>query len=422
MPVRRTGLWAHTDFLNLWAAQTTSIFGTLIGSLALTFTAVIWLDAGALEVAILALCQTVPPFVVGPIAGVWADRVRRRPLMIAADIGRAGALATIPVAALLDALVIEHLYAATVITSTFSVFFAVAYEAHLPSVVGRDRLVEGNSKMAASASAVEIGSFGIVGWLVQLLTAPGAIAIDAASFVASALFLRRIRAEEPAPRPAAEREPVLREAIAGGRAVAGNGLLLTLLCGSVFLELSSRMVSVLYAVYLVDDVGFQPGALGMVFAIGGAMSLVGAWVASRPAVVRRLAWAMPAAVFIRVGGMLMMPLAVSVSPLGYFFLVANQLITDPAWMFYEIHETSLRQQVTTDAFLGRVNATMRFAGFGAALAGTGLAGLIGELASARAGLFAAVAIASAAGLVLLLAPAFRRNLPPAAPVAVATTT
>ncbi len=411
MRIQRTGLWAHSDFLNLWAAQSASVFGTLIGGLALTFTAIIWLDAGAAEVAGLALCQTVPPFLIGPFAGVWVDRVRRRPLMISADVGRAAALATIPIAALLDVLVIGHLYVVTVVTSTLSVLFAVAYEAHLPAVVGREHLVEGNSKMAGSASVIEIGSFGIAGWLVQLLTAPGAIVIDAASFVWSAVFLRRIGAEEPSPKPAVEREHVLREAIAGGRAVAANGLLLSLLSAAIILELGSRMISVLFAVYLVDDVGFEPGVLGMVFAVGGATSLVGAWVASRPAVVRRLGWALPMAVFIRASGMLCMPLAASVSPLGFAFLVANQLITDPAWMFYEIHETSLRQQVTSDAFLGRVNATMRFGGFGAALLGTGLAALIGEVAGAREGLFTAVAITSIAGFVLLLAPAFRRNLP-----------
>ena len=117
----------------------------------------------------------------------------------------------------------------------------------------------------------------------------------------------------------------------------------------------------------------EPGILGMIFAVGGLTSLAGAWVASRAWVLRQLGPAMPASLFIRAAGMLCMPLAASVSPLGVLFLVANQLITDPAWMFYEIHETSLRQRLTSDEFLGRVNATMRFAGFGAALAGTGLA-------------------------------------------------
>jgi hypothetical protein len=407
----RSGLWAHHDFLKLWAGQTTSIFGTLIGGLALTFTAVIWLDAGPAEVAILSLCQTVPPFVIGPFAGVWVDRVRRRPLMVAADIGRAAALATVPAAALFDVLRIEQLYAVTAVTSSLSVFFAVAYEAHLPALVGRHHLVEGNSKMAASASAVEIGSFGIAGWLVQLLTGPGAMAINAVSFVTSALFLRQIRTPEPPPRPVDEREHVLREALDGARAVRANGLLVTLLLAAIVLEFGSRPVSVLYAVYLVNDVGFNPGVLGMIFAVGGAMSLVGAWVASRTPVVRRLGWALPVSVFIRAAGMLCMPLAASVSPIGFFFLVANQLITDPAWMFYEIHEVSLRQRVTRDEFLGRVNATMRFAGFGAAFAGTGLAAAIGEMAGARAGLFTAAGVTASAGLLLVLSPALRRHLP-----------
>jgi hypothetical protein len=404
----RTGLWAHRDFLNLWAAQVASVFGSLIGGLALVFTAIIWLDAGAGQVAILALAQTVPPFLAGPFAGVWADRVRRRPLMVAADLGRAAALATIPLTALLGALHIWQLYAVAAVTSTLTVLFAVAYEAHLPVLVGRDHIVEGNTKMSASASVAEIGSFGLAGWLVQLLTAPGAVLVDAASFAWSALFIRRIQSPEPAPRPAAEREHVFREALAGASAVFGHPALTSLLAAAFFLEMASRMFGVLYAVYLVDEVGFEPGFLGMVFAVGGVTSLAGAWAASRPVMTRRLGIAMPVALAIRAAGMLFMPLTIAVSPLGYVLLVANQLVTDPAWMFYEIHETSLRQRLTSDELLGRVNATMRFAGFGAALAGTGLAALIGELAGVRDGLFAAVAATFVAAIVLVAFPVTRR--------------
>jgi hypothetical protein len=196
------------------------------------------------------------------------------------------------------------------------------------------------------------------------------------------------------------------------KAVAAQPLLLSLLVASLFLELASRMTSVLYAIYLVDDIGFEPGVLGLIFAIGGATSLVGAWIASRAWVLGRLGIAMPVALFIRAAGTLCMPLAAAVSPAGYLFLVANQLVTDPAWMFYEIHETSLRQRITDDALLGRVNATMRFAGFGAALAGTGLAALIGELADARTGLFTAVAITAVGGVVLALSPLGRMGRGP----------
>jgi predicted MFS family arabinose efflux permease len=261
--------------------------------------------------------------------------------------------------------------------------------------------------MSASASVAEIGSFGVAGWLVQLLTAPGAILVNAVSFAWSALFIRRIQAPEPVPRPAAEREHVFREALAGASAVLRHPALTSLLAAAFFLEMAGRMFGVLYAVYLVDDVGFEPGFLGMVFAVGGITSLAGAWVASRPGVARRLGVGLPLAVAIRAAGMLFMPLTVAVSPLGYVLLVANQLVTDPAWMFYEIHETSLRQRLTSDELLGRVNATMRFAGFGAALAGTGLAALIGELAGAREGLFAAVAATAVAALVLLAFPVTR---------------
>ncbi|MCA9821170.1 MAG: MFS transporter, partial [Dehalococcoidia bacterium] len=332
MRFRRTGLWAHHDFLNLWAGQTVSVFGTLVGMLALQFTAVLWLDAGAIELAILFLCGIVPPFVAGPFAGVWVDRVARRPLLIGADIGRAALLATVPIAAVFDVLVIEQLYAVLVVTSTLSLLFTIGYEAYLPSVVGPKHLVEGNAKMSASFSLAEIGSFGIAGWMVQLLTAPGAIVLDAVSFVWSAKFLARVKADETrAPTEAHAPPPnIWREVSEGIRTVAGNGVLRALLIANMFTEAGSKMISVLYLLYLVDVLGFSAGVLGMIFAVGGATSLAGAWVAARPDVYRRLGPAMVVAALMRAAGTLFMPLTPGVSTLGASSLVANQLVTDPS--------------------------------------------------------------------------------------------
>ncbi len=414
MRFRRTGLWTHPDFLNLWAGQTVSIFGTLIGLLALRFTAVLWLDAGAIELALLTLCETVPPFLIGPFAGVWVDRVARRPLLIGADIGRAAALVTVPLAALFDVLTVEQLYAVLIVTSTLSLLFTVGYEAYLPTVVGPKNLVEGNAKLSASTSVAEIGSFGVAGWLVQLLTAPGAVVLDAASFIWSAVFLARIKTSETRalPQPHAPPPNIRRELSEGFRAVAGNAMLRALLIANMFTEAGSKMISVLFLLYLVNDAGFAAGVLGMIFAVGGATSLIGAWAAARPSVYRALGPAMATTAFTRAIGTLFMPLTVSVSPLGVSSLVANQLVTDPSWMFYEIHEVSLRQSVSAEAMRGRVAATMRFTGFAAAIVGAGIAALAGETIGARGGLFLAAALMAISGVVILFSPVVKLKREP----------
>ncbi|MGD9932573.1 MAG: MFS transporter [Dehalococcoidia bacterium] len=414
MRFRRTGLWNNPDFLNLWAGQTVSIFGTLIGLLALRFTAVLWLDAGAIELALLTLCETVPPFLIGPFAGVWVDRVARRPLLIGADIGRAIALITVPIAALFDILTVEQLYAVLIATSTLTLLFTIGYEAYLPSVVGPKNLVEGNARLSASTSVAEIGSFGVAGWLVQLLTAPGAVVLDALSFIWSAVFLARINTTETraAAEPHAQPPNIRRELSEGFRAVAGNSILRALLVANMFTEAGVKMISVLFLLYLVDDAGFSAGLLGMIFAVGGITSLAGAWVAGRPDIYRRLGPAMVITAFARAAGTVFTPLATGPTALGVSSLAANQLITDPSWTFYEIHEVSLRQSISAEALRGRVAATMRFTGFAAAIVGTGIAALAGETIGARGGLFLAAGLMAISGVVILFSPVVKLQREP----------
>jgi MFS family permease len=215
------GLWQHPDFVRLWAGQTISVFGSLITGTALPFTAILALDASAFEVGLLAASRTVPSLLIGPFAGVWADRLARRPLMIAADLARAVLLATIPLAYAFDALHIEQLYAVAFATGALTMIFDVAYQSYLPSLVTREELIEGNSKLQATSSVAEFGAFSLGGWLVQILSGPLAILIDAVTFVFSALFVRAIRAPEPAVAavPAEGRPGVGREFVEGLRAV-----------------------------------------------------------------------------------------------------------------------------------------------------------------------------------------------------------
>ncbi len=414
IPYPNTGLWRHGDFLRLWTGETISIFGTLVGGFALKLTAIIWLGAGAGQLALLQVCEIVPAFLLSLTAGVWVDRLPKRPVMIATDIVRFAALATVPAAALLDLLTIAQLSLVLLVTSAMRVFFDVAYEAYLPTLVEREQIIEGNAKLTASASVAEVGGFGAAGWLVQLISGPGAVFVDAVSFLFSAFFLGRIRRPEPPPVPTHEREHWVREAVEGIRVVNSNGVLRGLAAVNLLTQFAIGIIGVSFLVYLTKDLDFEPGFLGLIFGIGGVTSLFGSFVASRPGIYRALGPALVAALFIRAVGTSFMPLASSVSVLGFAFLMLNQVVTDPAWMFYEIHEVSLRQSVTPQRLLGRVNATFRFSGFGANLVGIGAAAAIGELSSARAALFTAVVCMFVSGVVLLLSPVARIISPMAA--------
>src|SRR5215213_2045287 len=196
-PLTLGGLWRHVEFRRLWAAQSASLFGSEITALALPLMAVLLLDASPAQMGFLAAAGTAPFLLCSLPAGVWIDRRQRRPVLIAADIARAVLLLSIPLMASRGILRIEQLYAVTFVVGVLGVFFEVAHYAYVPSLVGRESVVEGNSKLQISYSAAEAGGPGVAGLLVQFISAPGDIAIDAISFLVSAVLLRRIESPEP---------------------------------------------------------------------------------------------------------------------------------------------------------------------------------------------------------------------------------
>ena len=193
------GLWRHGDFLKLWSAETISQFGSTIDDIAFPLVAILVLDASAFEVAALATVLFLPFILFTLPAGVWVDRLPRRPILIVGDFGRAALYATVPIAYVADVLTLWQLYVVGFLVGVFQVFFDVAYQSYLPSLVDRDKIVEGNSKFEISRSAAQISGPGLGGILVEILTAPYAVLVDALSFVASGLFLLGIRKPEPKP-------------------------------------------------------------------------------------------------------------------------------------------------------------------------------------------------------------------------------
>lgn len=397
----RSGLWRHADFLKLWSGQTISVFGSLIGGTALQFTAVLVLDAEPFQMAVLAASTLVPGFLFGLVAGVWVDRLRRRPILIAADVGRALALVSIPIAWAFDALHIEHLYIVAFLTGSFTFLFEVAHRSYLPTIIQRDDLIEANSKLTGSSAVTEVGGFGIAGWLVQLITGPLTILVDAISFLVSALFIRSIKTPEPVPTPSGERQRVLREIVDGLRVVIHSPLLRATAISSITLDFSMRVFGTVILLYMVRDLGFEPGVLGMIFAVGGVSSLVGSVVAGRAGRTLGLGRAMVAGLILFGLSQLLIPIAQGPMAVVAMFLIAQQF-GDGAYVVREINEMSLRQAITPEPFLGRMNATFQFGGIAAMLVGTLVGGILGEVIGLRWTLVVGAAGTFVAALWLLL--------------------
>ena len=210
-----TGLWQNTNFMRLWTADVISDFGSTVTREALPLTAILVLGSTPEQMGLLGAIGAAPVVVFGLLAGVWVDRLRRRPIMLAADLGRAALIGSIPLAALLGVLHIEQLYIVAALAGILTVFFNVADQSFLPAVVDREHIVEGNSKLGASGSMAEIGAPATAGTLVQLVTAPIAILVDAVSFLFSALLIWRIRTPEPPPVPHEQRQSAGRDIAEG---------------------------------------------------------------------------------------------------------------------------------------------------------------------------------------------------------------
>ena len=200
----------NQDFVRLWTAGTISQLGSQVSGLAIPLIAATVLNVSPFEFGLLATIEFLPFILLRLPAGVWVDRLRRRPILLAGDIGRAVALATIPVAFTLDVLTIWQLYAVGFTVGCLTVFFDVAHQSYLPAVVERHQLVEGNSKLEMSRSAAQVLGPGIAGILIAWIGAAMAVALDSLSFLVSAFFLLLIRRPEPDPRFTAPREPDVR--------------------------------------------------------------------------------------------------------------------------------------------------------------------------------------------------------------------
>jgi MFS family permease len=375
----RGGLWRDRDFLNLWGAATVSQIGSQVTLLALPLVAVLVLDASTFQVALLTAFDFLPFLLFGLPAGVWIDRLARRPVMIATDIGRALALFTIPVAYAADSLTLVQLYVVGFLVGVMTVFFELAASSYLPSLVGRERLIDANSKLEVSRSGVFIAGPGLAGTLVGALTAPVAIVVDAISFLASGVLVLGIRSRERWIESAEPRRGLRRELVEGIRYVLGHRYLWPIAFCTATLNLFWNAAFAIYFVFLARELDLQPAVIGLVLALGNVGWLAGALLAGRIAGRLGVGWTLAGAAFLFGPSGALIALSPESEPLP--FLIAAQAIGAFAGVLYNITSVTLRQSVTPDRLQGRTVGAIRTVVWGVtplgALLGGGLATVVG---------------------------------------------
>jgi MFS family permease len=395
------GLWRHPDFLRLWSAQTISQFGTQISQLAIPLAAILVLDASAFEVALLGAVEVLPFLLFALPAGVWVDRLRRRPILVISDLGRALALASIPLVYAVDALTIWQLYVVGFVVGTMTVFFDVAYQSYLPSLVSRHQLVDGNSKLEVSRSAAQLGGPGVAGVLVAALTAPYAILADAISFVASAAFVFRIQRQEVEPE-AGDHRSMRRELMEGLRYLLGHRFWRPISATVALSNFFGSLGFSIFLVYAVRELGMSPQAIGVVFAVGNVGWLLGALAASRIGHVLGVGKTIVGSTFLFAPAMMLVPLAPASFP--YPLLIAGLIGLGFAAVVFNVTGISFMQAVTPDRMLGRLNATRRFIVWGVIPLGTVIGGALASRIGLRETLWIGAVGSALACLPVLLSP------------------
>lgn len=389
-------LFASRDFRLLLVGQTTSQLGAQVSGVALPLLAVVSLHASAFEVGLLGAASTLAFAVIGLPAGAWVDRVRRRPLLVASDLLRAVLLLSIPLAAVFGALTMAQLLVVSLLAGVARVFFDVGYRSYLPSVIGRDRVLAGNSSLEFVRASGQVAGPALGGVLVSLIGAASVVLVQAGTFAVSALCLLGIRAREVAP-VAPERRRRMRSEIAEGLGVVFRSRVLRATAvASALSNFSFAMASAVNMVFLSRTLGLDPALIGVVIAVGSVTVMVGAAFTtrlSRAVGSVRIVW-------------LSLAVTAPLSLLGAFaqpgwwtlLIVAGIAAGEFGQIVYAITQVSVRQQICADRVLGRVNATMQVVVMGLFPLGAIVGGALGDAIGARWTLVAA-------GVLLLVCPA-----------------
>ena len=392
----------HRDFRLLWGGETVSQLGSQVSLLAIPLLAVRTLHATTFQMGLLTAASTAAFLIVGLPAGVWVDRIRRRRVMIGSDLGRVVTLGSVPVAYAAGLLTLGQLFVVTLVAGVLTVFFDVAYQSYLPSLVGREHLVEGNAKLTGSEQAATVAGPSIAGGLVQAVGSAAAVAVDAASFLASAVAIAAIRAPEAKPDvPEGGHAKLVHDIGEGLRFVFSHVLLRAIAATTATANLFSGIAAAVEIVFLVREVHASPGQIGLIFSVGGVGGVLGALAAGR--IADRFGGARATIIGIALNaGALMIPL--TTPGIGLLFFAAGMFVVGFAVVIYNVNQVSFRQRLCPDRLLGRMNATMRFVVWGVLPIGALVGGIFGTAFGLRPTLWIGVLGEALSGLWLVFSP------------------
>ncbi len=385
--IARPSLWRHGDFRKLWTAATVSVLGSQVTLIAVPYIALTMLHASVFQVSLLAAVEMLPFLLFTLLAGAWLDRVRRRPVLIAADFGRGAVLLSIPVAYVAGVMSIWQLFIVAFVTGTFSAFFDVADQSFLPALIDRDDLVEGNGRLQVSYSAAQIGGPTLAGNLIQIVAAPLAIVADALSFFISGGLIGLIRKREDKPErmlDAAGRPTSLRAEISSGlRYVLGNRYLRSIAGCTGTSNLFGAALFGVFPVLIWRELNLPPAFFGTVVGLASFGFLAGAALSGRlprrfglgPTIIVSAALSSPAFLLLTLTPARLEWAAVTLFA-GWSVLGFTQVV-------YNVAQISLRQSITPLAMQSRMNATMRFIVWGTIPIGSLMGGLLATLLPVR---------------------------------------
>jgi MFS family permease len=412
VPGEAPPLLRQHEFLKLWAAQSISQLGDQVTLVALPLVAVLTLDASAAQMGFLVAAELMPHLLFSLLAGVWIERVRvRRRLMIAADVARAGLLVTIPLAAWFDVLGFPQLYAVAFAVGTFAVVFDVSWSTLFIAVVPRRDVVDANSKLSLSRSASFVVGPTVAGFLVQALTAPVTLLVDAFSYVGSALFLGRIRAEEPALEE--DGSGIVRRLREGLSFVLRDELIRPSLLCVATINLFNFVFHAIFVLYATRELGVAPALLGVILGAGAVGGIAGALVATR---VERWVGIGPAYMI----GAVLFPLPLVLVPLASgsqlriaLMLGAAEFLCSVGVMILDVNAGSLTFLRTPDRVRARTSGTFRFVNYGVRPLGALLGGALGTAIGLQATLWIGTLGALAGVIFLVFSPIPRLTEAPA---------
>lgn len=410
-----TVLSRDPEFLRLWTAQAISQLGTQVTLLALPLAAILVLDATATEVALLSAVEVLPFLLFTLPAGVWVDRLPRRPILVVTDLARAAALTSIPLAYAVDALTLPHLYVVAFAMGVLTVFFDVSYLAYLPSLVERRQLGAANSKLEATRSAAQVVGPGTAGVLVDLITAPLAILVDGVSYLFSAFFVWRIRRADRREASVAPRGRLLPQLREGLSYVLRHPYLRPLTLSTGGWNLFANIGFGIILVYAVRTLDLSPAVIGVLIAIGGAGSVAGALAAARitdrVGLGRTMVWGALGASLAQ----FLIPLAPRENP--ELVLLGSFLVGSFLGMLFNVTQLTFRQSITPERLQGRMNAVVRFMYWGPQPAGFALGGVLAAVIGLRPTLFVSAVGSTLVFLPLLAHPIRKLTVMPEPPVA-----